>query len=341
MTRAVQSLLLAALTAGLLAAGSSHAAVITIHADGSGDYPTIQDALNAAAPRDVIQLSDGVYTGPGNREIDFLGKAVTLQSASGDPDACIIDVQGIPGNVVSEKGLILVSGEGEETVIRDLTIAHADADGPCPSCEGGAIVIRHGSPQFINVTIRNNYALNGAGAFIYGTDAHPVFERCRFLYNVGMTGIGVRLAESSPLINAGDPDAPLDPDGTVADIGAYYFDQAGAGSGGAPDEPPVAAGEAGHGPGAQLPARFEIASVYPNPFNASAKVRVSVPEAGRVSVRVFDVLGRETARIADRAVAAGAHTFTFDAGTLSSGTYFIEASSPRFGRHLRRISLLR
>ena len=42
-------------------------------------YNTIQAAVNAAANDDVIELSPGTYTGAGNRDVDFSGKAITVR----------------------------------------------------------------------------------------------------------------------------------------------------------------------------------------------------------------------------------------------------------------------
>jgi hypothetical protein len=113
----------------LLTFGAAQAAVYTLNADGTGDFPDIQAAIAASQNGDVIQLTDGVYSGPGNYDIDFMGREITLQSVSGDADACVLHVRGRPANMVSEKGLLLDSGETKFTVIRDLTIRNADADG--------------------------------------------------------------------------------------------------------------------------------------------------------------------------------------------------------------------
>ena len=47
------------------------------------DYSTIQQAINSASNGDIIEVSPGTYTGDGNRDIDFKGKAITVRSSSG------------------------------------------------------------------------------------------------------------------------------------------------------------------------------------------------------------------------------------------------------------------
>ena len=42
------------------------------------DFPTIQDAIVASTHGDIIELTDGVFTGPGNRDVRFVGRAVTV-----------------------------------------------------------------------------------------------------------------------------------------------------------------------------------------------------------------------------------------------------------------------
>lgn len=70
-------------------------ATYEVRPDGTGDFPTIQAAVNAAANGDVIELSDGTFTGPGNRDINMLGKVLTVASQGGDPAPCIIDFEGM------------------------------------------------------------------------------------------------------------------------------------------------------------------------------------------------------------------------------------------------------
>ena len=103
-------------------------AMYVIHPDGSGDFPTIQAAIDNASDEDIIALSDGVFTGPGNRNIDPGGKASIIRSRSGQAVACVIDIQGAFSGI-SEQGFYIHSGDGPETEIRDMTIMHGVADG--------------------------------------------------------------------------------------------------------------------------------------------------------------------------------------------------------------------
>ncbi len=77
----------------------------------------------------------------------------------------------------------------------------------------------------------------------------------------------------------------------------------------------------------ELPLVFGLGQNYPNPFNPSTTVPFTLAEAGRASLRVFDVLGREVAVLADEFRGAGRHEVAFDASGLTSGVYVIQLSS--------------
>jgi hypothetical protein len=62
----------------------------TIHVP--ADQPTIQAGIDAAVNGDTVLVADGTYTGVGNRDIDFKGKAITVKSENG-PENCIIDCE--------------------------------------------------------------------------------------------------------------------------------------------------------------------------------------------------------------------------------------------------------
>jgi parallel beta-helix repeat protein len=61
---------------------------------------------------------------------------------------------------------------------------------------------------------------------------------------------------------------------------------------------------------------------YPNPFNPSTVIQFTLPDAGHVSLKVFDLLGREVATLLDEHRTAGTHQVHFDARALPSGLYF-------------------
>ncbi|MFN1834353.1 T9SS type A sorting domain-containing protein [Balneola sp. MJW-20] len=69
--------------------------------------------------------------------------------------------------------------------------------------------------------------------------------------------------------------------------------------------------------------RFELEPAYPNPFNPVTNITYRIAETGKVSISVFDVVGREVADLYNGVQNAGRHTLQFDAGNLSSGTYFV------------------
>ena len=78
------------------------------------------------------------------------------------------------------------------------------------------------------------------------------------------------------------------------------------------------------------PVSFELSQNYPNPFNPSTLIKFGIPAAEKVTLRVFNVLGREVATLINSEFKdAGSYQVTFDATRLSSGVYFykLEAGS--------------
>ncbi|MFC1573507.1 hypothetical protein ACFL6M_07930 [Candidatus Eisenbacteria bacterium] len=113
---------------GVLATGGS-AKVYTIKPDSTGDFATIQEAIDVADSLDIIELTDGVFTGAGNRNLDYAGKAITIRSRSGDPLACVIDCQGTGARSEAHRGFLFHSGEGPGSVIQGITITDGQSGG--------------------------------------------------------------------------------------------------------------------------------------------------------------------------------------------------------------------
>jgi glycosidase len=74
--------------------------------------------------------------------------------------------------------------------------------------------------------------------------------------------------------------------------------------------------------GISIPGEFELSQNFPNPFNPATTITFELPEAGRVVLKVFDVLGRDVATLVDEHRAAGSHRLHFDGTGLTSGLYF-------------------
>lgn len=90
-----------------------------------------------------------------------------------------------------------------------------------------------------------------------------------------------------------------------------------------------------------LPAEYELREPYPNPFNATTKVTVELPETAELTLRVYNVLGSVVATITEGAYSAGSHTFSFDARELSSGIYFIHAHVPGELNRIQKVTLVK
>lgn len=77
-------------------------------------------------------------------------------------------------------------------------------------------------------------------------------------------------------------------------------------------------------------AKFSLAQNYPNPFNPSTRVEYSIPTGSLVTIKVFDILGREVATLVNEQKAAGSYTATFDASNLANGTYIYKIQAGNF-----------
>ena len=87
---------------------------------------------------------------------------------------------------------------------------------------------------------------------------------------------------------------------------------------------------------ADLPKAFSLSQNYPNPFNPITKVGFALPKQEHVTLKVYDLLGREVAALVDEVKPAGRYTITFDAYHFSSGVYIyrIEAGSEVISKKL-------
>lgn len=127
-----------------------------VQPDGTGDAPNIQAAVDSAHTGDSIVLSDGVFSGSGNRDV-VVEKSLSFTSESGDPADCIIDCQG-------------TSAERHRAFVGDATYL-----------------------MFEGLTIKNGYH-SEAGAMDLATnmDGEITVHRCRFVNNHAGYGGAIR-----------------------------------------------------------------------------------------------------------------------------------------------------
>jgi hypothetical protein len=93
-------------------------------------------------------------------------------------------------------------------------------------------------------------------------------------------------------------------------------------------------------PAEVVPDGFALDANYPNPFNPRTVIRYVLPEAGRATLKVYDVLGETVTTLADGYHAAGSYQVVFDATGLSAGTYIYRLRAEGFTA-TRRMTLLK
>jgi hypothetical protein len=92
--------------------------------------------------------------------------------------------------------------------------------------------------------------------------------------------------------------------------------------------------------GNEIPTKYELAQNYPNPFNPTTKINFAIPKQGMVTLKVYDVLGREVANLVNEVKTAGNYIVDFDASALSSGVYFYKIDVNGFS-DVKRMMLIK
>jgi photosystem II stability/assembly factor-like uncharacterized protein len=79
-----------------------------------------------------------------------------------------------------------------------------------------------------------------------------------------------------------------------------------------------------------IPEAFSLKQNYPNPFNPVTKIKFSLPLKQQVNIKIFDILGKQTAEIVNTALTAGEYEIEWDASKLASGIYFCRFESDKY-----------
>ncbi|HVO75779.1 MAG TPA: S8 family serine peptidase [Ignavibacteriaceae bacterium] len=83
-------------------------------------------------------------------------------------------------------------------------------------------------------------------------------------------------------------------------------------------------------PDGEIPFKFALDQNYPNPFNPSTSIRYQIPVPSRVIIKVYDILGREAAKLIDENKQPGIYSFVWNAPDFPSGVYFYRIQAGKF-----------
>ena len=133
-------------------------------------FRKIQDAIDAAIDGDIVEIQPGLYTGPGNYNLDPKGLAITIRSI--DPNNSDVVSNTIIDPNEAGRGFYVHSGEDANCIISGLTIRNGYSGG-----NGGGIFCYISSPTIANCAISCNYAVTYGGA-IFCQSSSPQFISC-------------------------------------------------------------------------------------------------------------------------------------------------------------------
>lgn len=151
-----------------------------------GDYPTIQEGIDAAINGDIVEVADGTYTGTGNKDLDYDGRLITLRCPNG-PAACIIDCEG------EGRAFVFETGETSAAVVDGFTVSNGDTG----DYNGAGIYCRWSGPTVANCVFENNTP----GVIHCRNDCVLTVTNCIFRDNAG-AGITTAWGGSPTVINS-------------------------------------------------------------------------------------------------------------------------------------------
>ncbi len=154
-----------------------------------GDAATIQAGVDMAVNGDVVVLVDALYSGPGNQDVDFNGKAVTVRSQNETPASCVIDAAG-------RRGFFFQNGESASSRLIGVTVTNGFGAFDGFGAYGGAIYISGASPWIENCIFTGN-STQGSGGAIYIRDSDATISRCVFESNTADGGGGISCTRSA------------------------------------------------------------------------------------------------------------------------------------------------
>jgi hypothetical protein len=193
-----------------------------------------------------------------------------------------------------------------------------------------------------NIYVQNTIVAHNSLMAMFNSDQYGAVALCEYSDMMGATGMpwfgtgcidtdpmfadtlarDYSLQIGSPCIDSGDPGSPLDPDGTVADMGAIYHDQM---------------TDIETEPG--LPVDFTILRSYPNPFNAATTIEYVLSEAAEVEISIYNMLGQRIETLYKGESHAGENSLIWNADEYPSGVYFAKLQTSGNSISLKMILL--
>ncbi len=175
-----------AVAALVLATTAAYADILRV----PSQYATIQDAIDAAVNSDTVLVADGIYTGVGNKNLDFGGKLIEVISENG-PDNCIIDCEN------DGRGFYFHSGETSLAVVEGFTIQNGAVDFGSPGGRNGGGILCNGSSPTIRDCVITNCTAFAGGGIACEAGGGPTVTGCTIDGNSADLGGGITARSSS------------------------------------------------------------------------------------------------------------------------------------------------
>ena len=239
---------------------------------------------------------------------------------------------------------------GSSPTFSDVTVSGNRADSS--SGDGGGIYCVGSNPTFSEVLVENNSASTCGGGIYCESGSNPSIEHCTIAHNraaiegdgfyttdnswptishcnIYSNGMGVYNDDNSQMLNCsnnwwGDASGPYhpsyNPGGLGDSVNAFVYPLPFLTE---PDTlaPPAVVSD--HSPSS--PAAFALFPNYPNPFNPTTTIAFELPIMAKVTLKVYNILGREVGVVMNGEVMeAGQHTVKFDGRDFASGVYFYQ-----------------
>ncbi|MCD6594636.1 T9SS type A sorting domain-containing protein [bacterium] len=194
-------------------------------------------------------------------------------------------------------------------------------------------ILWHCIPQAISMsgamTVSATYSdiESGTGELWFGIgciDSYPLFaDTAASNFHLTWVNYPIEDATKSPCIDTGDPSSLNDPDGTIADMGAFYYSQS---------------TEINNNHSRIQSTHFN--RNYPNPFNSTTAISYFISKSQNINIQIFDINGQLIKTLVDNYKTEGNHTILWNAEHLPSGIYFCKLKTEK-SEFTRRIIFIK